>query len=197
MVSRTFDTAYIRKYKHCTLCLVTQSCSTLCDPVDCSPPGTSVHGDSLGKNTGVGSLSLLQGIFLTQGSDPGLPPCRQILYHLSHQGSPRTMEWVAYPISREFPWPRNGTWISCIAGGSFISWATREAHCTITFYLPILVHWKLLKSSVSCLFSAMPKKLFCWWHIASDVFCARVSEFLFTWAILFQFYSSEILILTS
>ena len=119
MVSRTFDTAYIRKYKHCTLCLVTQSCSTLCDPVDCSPPGTSVHGDSLGKNTGVGSLSLLQGIFLTRGSDPGLPPCRHILYHLSHQGSPRIMEWVAYPISREFLWPRNGTRISCIAGGSF------------------------------------------------------------------------------
>ena len=81
MVSRTFDTAYIRKYKHCTLCLATQSCSTLCDPVDCSPPCASVHGDSLGKNTGVGSLSLLQGIFLTRGSDPGLPPCRRILYH--------------------------------------------------------------------------------------------------------------------
>ena len=40
------------------------------------------------KNTGVGSHSLLQGIFLTQGSDPGLPRCRQILYCLSHQGSP-------------------------------------------------------------------------------------------------------------
>ena len=76
MVSRTFDTAYIRKYKYYTLCLVSQSCSTLCDPVDCSPPGTSVHGDSLGKNIGVGSLSLLQGIFPTQGLDPGLLPFR-------------------------------------------------------------------------------------------------------------------------
>ena len=88
MVSRTFDTAYIRKYKYCTLCLVAQSCLTLCDPVDCSPPGTSAHGDSLGKNTGVGSLSLLQGIFPTQVSDPGLPPFRRILYQLSYQGSP-------------------------------------------------------------------------------------------------------------
>ena len=44
--------------------------------------------DSLGKNTGVGSHSLLQGIFFTQGSNPGLLHCRQILYHLSHQGSP-------------------------------------------------------------------------------------------------------------
>ena len=76
MVSRTSDTSYIRKYKYCTLHLVSQSCSTLCDPVACSPPGTSVHGDSLGKNTGVGSLSLLQGIFPTQGSDPGLLPFR-------------------------------------------------------------------------------------------------------------------------
>ena len=46
-------------------CLVTQLCLTLCDPMDCSPSGSCVHGDSLGKNTGVGSLSLLQGIFPT------------------------------------------------------------------------------------------------------------------------------------
>ena len=45
------------------MCLVTQLCLTLCDPMDCSSLGSSVHGDSPGKNTGVGSLSLLQGIF--------------------------------------------------------------------------------------------------------------------------------------
>ena len=44
-----------------------QSCPTLCDPMDCSPPGPSVHGDSLGKNTGVGYHALLQGIFPTWG----------------------------------------------------------------------------------------------------------------------------------
>ena len=44
-----------------------QSCPTLCDPIDCSPPGSSVHGDSLGKNTGVGCHALLQKIFPTQG----------------------------------------------------------------------------------------------------------------------------------
>ena len=48
--------------------------------------------NSPGQNTGVGSLSLLQGIFPTQGSNPGLPHWRQILYQLSHQGSPRTLE---------------------------------------------------------------------------------------------------------
>ena len=70
------------------LCLVAQLCSTLCNPMDCSLPGSSVRGDSPGKNTGVGCRLLLQGIFLSQGSNPGLPHCRQILYHLSYQASP-------------------------------------------------------------------------------------------------------------
>ena len=51
--------------------------------------------------TGVGSLFLLQGIFPTQGLNPGLPHCRQILYQLSHKGSPRILEWVAYPFSSQ------------------------------------------------------------------------------------------------
>ena len=67
-----------------TLCLVAQSCPTLCDPTDCCPPGSSVHGDSPGKNTEVGCHALLQGIFSTQGLNPGLPHCRRILYRLSH-----------------------------------------------------------------------------------------------------------------
>ena len=69
----------------CVLCLVTQSCLILCDPMDCSLPGSSVHEDSPGKNTGVGCHALLQGIFPTQGSNPGFPHCRWIPYHLSHQ----------------------------------------------------------------------------------------------------------------
>ena len=95
--------------------------------MDCSPPGSSVHGDSPGKNTGVGSLSLLQGIFPTQGSNPDLLHCRQILYCLSHKGSPRILECVAYHFSRGSSQPRNQTGISCIAGRFFTSWATREA----------------------------------------------------------------------
>ena len=67
--------------------LVAQLCPTLCDPVDCIPPGSSVHGIFPGKDTGVGCHCLLQGIFPTQGSNLGLLHCRQILYHLSHQGS--------------------------------------------------------------------------------------------------------------
>ena len=76
-----------------------QSCPILCDLMDYSPPDFSVHGDSPGKNIGVNCHALLQGIFSTQGSNPGLPHYRQILYQLSHQGSPRTLEWVAYPFS--------------------------------------------------------------------------------------------------
>ena len=83
-----------------SLCLVSQSCLTLCNPMDCSLPGSSVHGNSPGKNTGVGCHALLQGIFPTRGSNPGLSHCRQILYHLSHQGSPRILEWVPYLFSR-------------------------------------------------------------------------------------------------
>ena len=69
------------------MCLVAQLCLTLSDPMDCSPPGSSVHLDSPDKNTGVGCHALLQRIFPIQGLNPGLLCCRQILYHLNHQGS--------------------------------------------------------------------------------------------------------------
>ena len=69
------------------LCWVSQSCPTLCDPMNCNMPGSSVHWYSPCKKTRVGCHALLQGILLTQGSKPGLQHCRQILYQLSHQGS--------------------------------------------------------------------------------------------------------------
>ena len=69
------------------MCLVAQSCPTLCNPMGYSLPGSSVHGDSPGRNTGVGCYVLLQGSFPTQESNPGLLHCKQILYHLSHRGS--------------------------------------------------------------------------------------------------------------
>ena len=84
--------------------------------------------NSPGQNTGVGSLSLLQGIFATQGLNPGLLYCRQILYQLSYKGSPRILEWVAFPFSSGSSWLRNKTGVSYIAGGFFTNWAIREAH---------------------------------------------------------------------
>ena len=83
--------------------------------------------NSPGQNTGMGSLFLLQGIFPTQGLNSGLPHCRQILYQLRHKGSPRILEWVAYPSSRGSSWPRNWTGVSCIADRFFTNWAIREA----------------------------------------------------------------------
>ena len=91
---------------------VAQSFPTLCDPMD-----YTVHG--ILQATGVGSLSLLQGIFPTQGSSPGFPYCREIHYQLSHKGSPRILEWVGYPFSSRSSWPRNQTGVSCIAGRFF------------------------------------------------------------------------------
>ena len=85
------------------------------------------HGlwNSPGQNTGVGSLSLIQGIFPTQGSNPGLPHSWRILYQLSHKGSPRVLEWVAYPFSIRF-FPTQESKIR-IAGGFFTNCAMREA----------------------------------------------------------------------
>ena len=60
--------------------------------------------NSPGQNTEVGSLSLLQGIFSTQGSNLHLPHCTWNLYQLSHKGSPRIQEWVAYPFSSCIFW---------------------------------------------------------------------------------------------
>jgi len=73
------------------LCLVTQLCPTLCNPMACSLPGFSVHRDSPGRNTRVARHALLQGVFSIQGLKPGFPHYRRILCHLSHQGSPSSM----------------------------------------------------------------------------------------------------------
>ena len=70
------------------LCMHTQSHLTLCDPMVCSPPGSSAHGILQARKLELGSHFPLEGIFPTQESNPCLLHCRQILYHLSHRGSP-------------------------------------------------------------------------------------------------------------
>ena len=77
--------------------------------------------NSPGQITGVGSLSLLQGIFPTQGLNPGLPHCRRILYQLSHKGSPRILEWVAYHWRRQW----QPTQYCCLGRGAW--WAAVHA----------------------------------------------------------------------
>ena len=114
------------------MCLVTQSCLALCDTMECSPPASFVHGDSPGKNTGVGCHALLQGIFPTQGSSQ----------------------------------PRDRSQVSCIAGGFFTIWATREApnkwYHTVLLFL--------------CLIYVTSRSV----HVAMTKFC---SFFFYNWVI--------------
>ena len=93
------------------------------------PHGLYSPGDS--------SLSLLQGIFPTQESNPGLQHCRWILYQLSHKRSPRIVEWVAYTFSNRSSQPRNQTRVFCIASG-FTNWDIREALDNLLEYLKFM-----------------------------------------------------------
>ena len=76
--------------------LVAQSGLTLCNPMNCSPPGSTVHEIFSSKGTGVHCRFLLQGIFATRGLNMGLLHCRQILCHLSLQGSPNQSSRIGF-----------------------------------------------------------------------------------------------------
>ena len=134
------------------------SCSVMSDSL--RPHGLYSPWNSPGQNTVVGSLSLLQWIFPTQGLNPGLLHCRQILYQLSHRGSQRILEWVASPFSRGSSQPRNQTRVSCTAGGFFTSWAAREAQCLCPTRLmceePHWVFERLLLSIIGLLIPPHP-----------------------------------------
>ena len=113
--------------------LIAQSCPTLCDPADCSPPGYSVHG-----------------IF-----------------------QPRILEWVTIPFSRKSSWPRDQTWVSCIADRFFTTWATRKSathiHILLFFGFPsYLGHYRAL-SRVHVLYSRF-SLVICFIHSISSVY---------------------------
>ena len=122
-----------RYWRPCAFKWVRESRSVMSDSLQ-------VHGlyspwNSPGQNTGVASLSLLQGIFLTQRSNPGLLHCRVNLYQLSHKGSPRILGWVAYPFSTRSSRPRNRTGVSCIAGRFFTNWTIRKVGGKVKWYI--------------------------------------------------------------
>ena len=112
--------------------------------------------NSPGQNIGVGSLSLLQGIFPRQGSNPALPHCRQVLNQLSHKGSPRILDWVAYPFSRRSSWPKNWTRVSCITGRFLTNWAIRK---TLIFWC-----WSWSSNSLATWYEELThwKRPWCW-----------------------------------
>ena len=118
---------------HAMLCLVSRWCPTLWDSIICSPPGSSVHGILQARILKWVAMPSFRG-----SSQPRIesrsPHCRWILYCLSRQGSPKILERVAYPFSRESSWPRNWTGVSWIVGGFFTSWATGK-HWYLSYYL--------------------------------------------------------------
>ena len=94
-----------------------------------TPMDYTVHGILQARILEWKDLPFSRGIFPTQGSSPGLPHCRQIISQLSHKGSPRILEWVAYPFSSRSSWSRNWIRAFCVAGRFFPSWALRESAC--------------------------------------------------------------------
>ena len=95
------------------------------------PHGLYTPRNSPGQIPGVGSFFLLQGNFSTQGLNQDLPHCRRILYQLRHKGSPRILEWVAYPFSTLSSWPRNWTRVWCIIGRFFTNWVGSPTKDTV------------------------------------------------------------------
>ena len=90
-----------RRDRLCCACLVAQSCPTPCDHMDCSPPGSSIHGDSPGQNTGMSCHALLQGIFPTKGWKPGLPAMQVCSLPSEPPGKPR--DRLPTPVFWGFP----------------------------------------------------------------------------------------------
>ena len=159
------------------LCLVAYLCLTLCNPEDCSLPGSCVHRASPGKNTGMGSHALLQGIFTT--SDQTQVSHRTQVYPQvkqtgalpsSHQRSPRVLEWAAYSFSRGSSPPRDRGLLHC--RWVFTSWATMEAHLYLQTYLYLSVtmsywfyfFWRTLSDTVELKCSH-----FLWFSLSEEV----------------------------
>ena len=101
------DSKFPERY-HCWVFVVKVEVQVMSDSLQSH--GLHSPWNSPGQNTGVGSFSLLQGIFPTQGSNLGLPHCRCILYQLSHEGGPRILEWVAYPLLQRIFLTQESNW---------------------------------------------------------------------------------------
>ena len=137
------------------LSLVIHSCLTLWDAMGCSPPGSSVHGDSTGKNAGLGGHALLQGIFPIQGWNPGVLHCKRILYYLS----PREA-WCVYVCPRLSIYP------------------TLPVPCLVSIYLFSISLSLFLLCKLVCLHRVSTSRIsilidssfaFLWWCWHSDI----------------------------
>ena len=119
---------FLQIFACAVLCFVNQLHPALCHPMDCSPPSSSVHGDSPGRNTGGGCHALfLKEIFPTQGLNPGLLHGSQILLPSEQAGKPKNTEADSLSLFQGSSQPRNQMGVSCTASRFFTSWAIREA----------------------------------------------------------------------
>ena len=155
------------------------------------PHGLYNPWNSLGQSTGVGSISFLQGIFLTQGSKTGLPCCRRILYQLRHKGSPRILESVAYPFSSGSSWLRNRTAISRILGEFFTSWAIRETpNMSVTSKkAQLLFLMKNIIHVTSRLSTSYTRKGVLWWVFCFALLLSLPSPHFFSSIVFFFFFN--------
>ena len=104
-------------------CSVSQSYPTLCDPLDCSPPDSSIHG--------IFQARILEWVAMSSSQPRDWTHVSCIAGCLRHQDSPRILEWVAYPFSRGTSWPRNQTGVSCIASRFLPAELPRKPNYTI------------------------------------------------------------------
>ena len=115
------------------VCSVTQSCLTLCNPMDCNLPRSSVHGIFQARILEWVVIAYSRGSSQLRNRTQVSCIAGEFFYSLSQQGSPRILAWVTYPFARGSSWSRNQTRVSCIAGGFFTSWATQEALLRVYF----------------------------------------------------------------
>ena len=129
------------------MCLVAQSCLTLCDPMDCSPPGSSVRGDSPGTGTGVGCMPSSRGSSQPRDWNPDLPHCRcectlsrqesaffsQLMFIMSTNKTYSSIWdlWYRWVVKCSCDID-SGVQRSCISShvGTWLSYGLTELHCT-------------------------------------------------------------------
>ena len=170
-----------------------QSCLTLCDPLDCSPPGSSVHGDSPGKNTDVGCHDLLQGIFLTQGSNlsllrllhwqagslPLMPPAKPLCVESGRKKKVRQITWKAVQHWGYFLECKCHSWANSLSFHDIsVSWTSscKESDTTEQFSLSLFLHFHCIEySGTVSLFQALgvQKQV---WNQPWDSWCDCASQ---------------------
>ena len=123
------------------ICISTYICVYMCQlcPTLCNPICYTVHGLLQARILEWWPFPSL-GDLPNPEIKPGLPHCRRILHQLSHQGSPRILQWVTYPFSSRSSWPRNQSRVSFIAGRFFTNWAIREAPRHMYIYIHMSIY---------------------------------------------------------